>query len=297
MSAPAPVAVSEGQEILAGSTEDGNSILFISDRNGKREIFKQARNGGEAERIATNIDEGPGPSEARIRDNMVPRLSPDGRWVLFLARPAATGPLVPTHLMRVPVTGGTPEIVLTNSVIKTNSFRCARKPAELCAIAERIGDELVFTSFDPQRGRGHELLRFPIESTPDAEYAWDLSPDGTHVAIGRRSQAVITVVSLGGGSARRLTGGNWGSLQEIDWAGDGKSLFVSSANKEGASLVRVRVGGGEQRLWDFKGILQASNSPFFGGMTAPRVVESPDGRHLAICSWSVNANMWMLENF
>jgi len=38
-------------------------------------------------------------------------------------------------------------------------------------------------------------------------------------------------------------------------------------------------------------------SYLFGGPSAPWVVPSPDGHHLAICVWSVNANIWMIENF
>jgi hypothetical protein len=34
-----------------------------------------------------------------------------------------------------------------------------------------------------------------------------------------------------------------------------------------------------------------------GGPSAPWAVPSPDGRHPAIYEWSLNANMWMMENF
>jgi hypothetical protein len=34
-----------------------------------------------------------------------------------------------------------------------------------------------------------------------------------------------------------------------------------------------------------------------GGPTAPWAVPSPDGRHLAIYTWTVSSNMWMMENF
>jgi hypothetical protein len=34
-----------------------------------------------------------------------------------------------------------------------------------------------------------------------------------------------------------------------------------------------------------------------GGPSAPWAVPSPDGRHVAIYSWTLSANMWMMENF
>jgi len=34
-----------------------------------------------------------------------------------------------------------------------------------------------------------------------------------------------------------------------------------------------------------------------GGPSAPWAVPAPDGRHVAIYSWSLSANMWMMENF
>jgi hypothetical protein len=43
----------------------------------------------------------------------------------------------------------------------------------------------------------------------------------------------------------------------------------------------------------------ASDHPWdqpFGGPSAPWAIPSPDGRHLAIYSWSLNANMQMIEN-
>jgi hypothetical protein len=88
----------------------------------------------------------------------------------------------PRQLMRIPVTGGPPEQVLTARLYGTPW--CARSPSTLCAFAEQAPDakELVFTAFDPIRGKGHELVRFATD--PNAGYRnWSLSPDGTRIGI------------------------------------------------------------------------------------------------------------------
>ena len=93
--------------------------------------------------------------------------------------------------------GGDPQPVLTLTTAPEESPwmgaraheppRCSRPPASLSAIAERTADgqQLVLTAFDPIKGRGSELIR--VRTDPAAAYKWDLSPDGTRIAILQRS--------------------------------------------------------------------------------------------------------------
>jgi hypothetical protein len=61
--------------------------------------------------------------------------------------------------------------VLTTQANVFHSLARARAPASLCMIAEWTADnrQLVFTGFDPVKGRGHELARFDTNPTPDAD--------------------------------------------------------------------------------------------------------------------------------
>jgi hypothetical protein len=172
-------------------------------------------------------------------------------------------------------------------------------PATLCAIAERTPDHkhLIFTAFDPVLGRGRELTRFDTNPTPDAEYAWDLSHDGTRIAILKRSEATIYFLSLSGQASRQIVVKGWSGLQSVDWAADGSGLFVSSVREGGSALLRLNLNGNGQLLWAFKGTVEPGITAFVGGPMAPWAVPSPDGRHLAICGWSLNANIWLMENF
>jgi hypothetical protein len=58
--------------------------------------------------------------------------------------------------------------------------------------------------------------------------------------------------------------------------------------------------GNAHILWEQKGNIAPWNGPFtqwLGGPSAPWAIPAPNGRHLAIYSWSLNANMWLMENF
>ena len=172
---------------------------------------------------------------------------------------------------------------------------CARSPASLCAFAERSSDrkQLIFTAFDPLKGRGRELRRFDTDAG-DPNYIWDLSPDGTCLAILRGSEGRIHILPLDGRASQEITVKGWSSLQSVDWAADGKGLFASSPTRDGSALLRVDLRGRAHVLWDQKGSALPSVP---GGLSVPWAVPSPDGRHLAIYSSSLNANMWMMENF
>jgi hypothetical protein len=91
----------------------------------------------------------------------------------------------------------------------------------------------------------------------------------------------------------------WSSLQSVNWAADGKGLFTSSATRGGSALLHLDLQGNAYVLWQQKGSIAEWYAPFapFGGPSAPGVVPSPDGRHLAIYDWQLSANMWMMENF
>jgi hypothetical protein len=190
-------------------------------------------------------------------------------------------------------------MVLTTSLGNVYSLRCARSPASLCAIGERTSDRkrLIFTAFDPIQGRGRKLAQFDTKPTTDAGHAWDLSPDGTRIAIVQRSDSTIHLLSLGGRAPAEVVVKGWSSFQALDWTAEGKGVFVSSTTRKGSAVLRVDLEGNAHLLWEPKGSIQSDSSPFIGGLLAPWAVPSPDGRRLALCQWNFSANMWMMENF
>ena len=217
------------------------------------------------------------------------RTSPDGVLILYtiFARPnlipSESGFSTPVQLMRVPITGGAPQLVLTARLYGPPG--CARSPATLCAIAERSQDltQLIFTAFDPLQGRGRELTRFDID--PQSNYDWALSPDGTRIAILNMVEGRIHIVSLSRNSTMDFAVKGWKSLDSLAWTADGKALFVSNHTPDGSVLLHVSLQGNSQVLWKQEGGV--------GTVAVP----SPDGRHLAIMGWTLNSNIWMMENF
>jgi serine/threonine protein kinase len=314
MTSPRNLTLSEGKNYPSAWTADSQAVVFESYRDGRWMAFMQRLNEDTVQPISTGLDE----------DAVDARVSPDGAWVLYIRLPTSnqrsTSPstaLAPgtksrseetdaatlRELMRVSIKGGPPQLVLTTMAPTYAGLRCAKAPATLCAIAERTIDhkQLIFTAFDPVRGRGRELTRFDIDPADGATYVWDLSPDGTRVAILKYSEGRIRVLSWSRRQAsQEILVKGWNNLQSLDWAADGKGLFASSLRAGSSALLHLDLQGNSHLLWEQKGSTSPAGRPWdqpFAGPSAPWGVPSPDGRHLAIYQWSVSSNMWMMENF
>jgi len=152
-------------------------------------------------------------------------------------------------------------------------------------MSERSADrkQIVFTAFDPLKGRGRELAKFNSDAT--AAYSWDLSPDGTRLAILKNREGRIQILSLSGRPPQDITVKGWNTLTTVSWAPDGNGLFASSFTDRGAVVLSVNLQGSARLLWEHLGGIDTYAVP------------SPDGRHLAMRAWNVEGNLWMMENF
>jgi len=253
-------------------THDGDAILFASDRNGSVDIFRQAI--GEAD--AVPLVAGPG-------DQSEPQMSPDGAWVIYKDAPEAPrgGTTGTAAIERMPSAGGAPEKVFDTQ--PAASFRCGGLPGSPCVLCEMDHGNAVFTEFDPVRGRGREVARVKAEEL----LPWDLSRDGTAIAFTAPSDSIATIriISTRGGVSKRVTLDRPIGVQNIAWAVDGQSWFVVSRTSEGDwRLTRVKVDGTTVSLiprqqWMYD------------------AAASPDGKHVAYTSNTVDGNIWLLEDF
>jgi hypothetical protein len=128
---------------------------------------------------------------------------------------------------------------------------------------------------------------------------WDLSPDGTRIAVLRPSKERIHILSLYRPATHDIVARGWTNLQSLAWAADGNAILASSEMNTGGALLRVDLTGKVQVLWKHEGS-NTSNQVFngmLGERSTPSIVPSPDGRHLALYERSMSANMWMMENF
>ncbi len=257
-------------------TPDSKAVLFYSDRSGNYHIYKQALDQDSAE-----------PLVATPQVDWLPRLSPDGAFVIYasFAKLEDLYTSAPSQLRRVPVSGGPSRVVLTAHGWWLH--QCARAPASLCLVGERTEDQkqFVFTAFDPVKGRRREVTR--IATDPRATYNWFLSPDGSQIAMSFPAGANrIRLLPVAGGAPRDLVvKGRFGFSTGPDWSPDGKGFYVSSVSPRGATLLYIDLKGHASPMWEQKGSFTTWGVP------------SPDGRHLAILGFTVDSNVWMIENF
>lgn len=287
---PARLTLDDRMDWPGEWTRQGDEVLFFSDRDDNFDIFKQALNNPAAQEIAV------GPSEEKRN----PQLSPDGRWIIYLAWPNAPGDQPPSsgRLMRVPVSGGAPEFVADVTGYPGSArvprerwlptargypdFRCPAVSGRPCVLSEIKGEHLVFSAFDPLKGRQGELASIDVDPV---DSFWDLSREGTRIAFGKCEprDSHIRILDLTNGNRSQVTVKAWACLTSAGWSQNGKSLFVTNWASRGGSILRVMMNG------ETKVLRHAL------GMSLERPIASPDGRFLAYGEVETISNAWMIE--
>ena len=272
--APRQLTFTEANDWAMDWSADGETVIFMSDRNGYWGIYKQSAHQDSAEALFQG-------REGAEADS--PRVSPDGSWVLYAEVPKQGWSLLPSRLMRIPLAGGSPEFILSARLY--NGLRCSRSPANFCVFAEETpdGHQLVFSAFDPLGGRGRELARFTVDRK--ADYQWNLSPDGSSIAAVKTGDDTVHVLALNGRPNHNLTLKGWPNLNSVDFSADSKGFFVNSISNGTATLVYVDQSQRTHPAWQWK-------SP---GVSW--AVPSRDGRRFAIMQITLRSNMWMIEDF
>jgi len=244
-------------------TPDGETILFNLGQSGSQDIFTQSLSGGSAQPLVV----GPG-------DQLLPRMSSDGQWVLFQEPAGPEG----SRIMRVPLAGGRPEQVLAASGAAWP--RCAVRGR--CVVFEQDRDRWIISALDPVRGKGERLCSIPFNTRGE-----DLSPDGNAVALvvdGAGSMNRIRIYSLSGEPQHDVTVENATTLVSLDWGGTGAGLFSTDRMPGRTDLLFIRLDGRSSVLWSQQG-------------THVAAIPSPDGTRLAIAGWTRQSNVWMLTDF
>ncbi len=284
---PRRLTLDERLDWPAGWSADSKAVFFYSDRNGNFDIYRQSIDQSNADPVVTGSDEKWWPQE-----------SSDGKWIVFMSWPKSGDPATSGRLMRVPITGGPPEFIMdikghpwvagTGDVFGTvggfPSFRCPRQGTAPCVLAENENrKEITFTAFDPVQGKKNQIAVVPRKS--GAPVPWDLSPDGSQLAIAFYDENLgdLQILPVAGGTAEKKPLKDWNRLIAVAWAADGKSLFVASFSSRGTAVLHVAPSGEVKQLfkpvWDI-----LSLNP------------SPDGRNLAIGAVVTNANAWTIPN-
>jgi len=247
-------------------TPDSKDVIFQSNRDGSWDLFKQQVDKRTPESIvATPLTE------------VLPQLTPDGQWILYLARVAGAN-YSDAKLMRVPVDGGTPEEVAIGGPL--DEFRCALNAGTRCVLRTTAqGDHYSYYDLNPIRGKGRELAR--TKWTPEVLGDWDVSPDGTQVAIPNHSAQFgrIRVVNLDGRGEHEVELKGMTDLKGLVWAPGGNGWFVSLNTPVGNRLLFVWPDGQRRPLGDISGW----------------AVPSPNGHHVAFLNRIISNNAWILD--
>ena len=270
---PRRITLDDHLDIPYDWTPDNKEVIFVSDRTGTFNIYKQ----GIDQTVPDLLVSGGGQS-------IGPRLSPDGSQILYLLHPSWSDPNFEVPLMRVPLAGGTPQQITKSKWI--SNHQCSRAPANLCVYSVTTEDGLTFFKFDPFNGPGAPL--FQIKDELPQSYNWSLSPDGTMLAVAKGKygdeEPRIRLVSLAGAADRWLTVHGWPGLASLDWAADGKSIWAATTGEKANALLRISLQGTVTPVWRPKNV----------GVSW--AIPSRDGKYVALHVRSSTANVWMLEH-
>ncbi len=291
LKAPQRLTLDDRIDWPGGWARDAKAILFFSDRSGTLDIFRQKPD-----------DRSPDLLMASPEEKRQPQMTPDGSWIVYLAWPKTSAGARPGggKVMRLPLAGGPPEFVLdvngypgsaqTPREIGTRvlttaghpDIRCARLPGSSCVLSETETGKVIFSAFDVMTGGKRQLMSVEAE----ASSFWDLSPDGSTIALGETGRnGRIRILPLAGGAAREIPIRDFRAIASVGWSYNGSSLFVTGSAPEGGSVIRhVLMDGRSQLLYRADAWLE-------------RPLASPDGRYLAFGQATSSNNVWMIENF
>jgi Tol biopolymer transport system component len=254
-------------------TSDGKAVLMWSNRNGLVQVFMQSIDQKTAELVVGGQE-----------DSWLPRTSPDGKSVVYWNSPNGDWSL-PSRIMRITPGESTPQMLI--EVPRVYNLACSRSPSNLCFFGQTSedGKKITINAFDPASGKAHEVLT--IDSRPEMLYNWMPSPDGSRLVFAEYNplEGRLRVLPLDGTPEQEIVVKGWAGINSVDWAADGKSLFVSSQSPSGTTLLHMDLEGHAVPIWDQPG----------GWRTY--AIASPNGRELAIAGMTSSSNVWMIENF
>lgn len=264
-------------------THDSQSILFVSNRNGKDELFQQALKDAVPQRMESSATNNIGYGNG---------LTPDGKWLLFWQIPprsSVTQPQLPIRLMRQHIGGGSVEQVLEMPYLygENANLRCPLNPRGHCVLQMLSGknaENALFYTLDPIQGRGDFLgsIRIPNPNP----VAWSLSPDGSEIAaVGHKDRIDILDLSDRAWHAINVQPG-WGDFQSLAWDANGKGFFLTTVLPQSFNLLHVSLNGHVQPL-----LHNAQKQWLY------KPLPSPDGRYLAFQAQTWDSNVWLLKNF
>jgi serine/threonine protein kinase len=204
-----------GKTIVAAISPDAKYLLSVIDDNGKQSLWLR--------HVPTNSDtQVIAPADA-IYENLA--FSPDGDYIYFLRAVDKVGE--GHNLLRAPVLGGTPQVIVQNVDTRVSFAPDGQRFAFIRGMYPDAGKfELLTASAD-----GTNELKFaigPVDSLPSA-VAW--SPDGKQIASAMPGTdgalGVIQIQYVPSGKVKTLSRFNSLQVNELAWLPDSRDLIAT----------------------------------------------------------------------
>src|SRR5262252_8368238 len=144
---PRRFTLDENGDVAYAWTPDSSAVLFVSNRHGTWKLFRQA------------IDQVTPEVLVEGRSIFLPRLSPDGKQILYLKN--SGDPAQGASVMQVSLQGGSSRVVL--QMPSMSNFQCASNPSNLCLFNTLEGSTFRFFSFNPEVGTTQEFAAIRVK--------------------------------------------------------------------------------------------------------------------------------------
>jgi Tol biopolymer transport system component len=185
--------------------------------------------------------------------------------------------------------GGEPHSIATvpNDHSGTDHLACGaaiRCGAAHCFIREQIGDEVVFSLFDPATAtRGARVMATPPTRLIES---WDVAYDDSLLMFTRQSGGTRTVVVVSANGVERAPAFPPLPHDERAWnvaaSRDGKRAYVASYDTGQSVVWQLEANASPKRLWS----TPSEVTP---------IAVSPDGARLALDVQPSDNDVWLIE--
>jgi len=252
--------------VVTGLSSDGGTLLFNESGEG----------GGKG--YSTYVRKTDGSAAVRLGEGIGRALSPDGKWVLAIVRPASDAQAV-----LYPTGAGEPNRLATEGLTVQTDLGWLPD-----------GKQVLLTAHEPGRGPRLYLQDLsggkPRAISPEGYRALPgaVSPDGKFAAVAGPDRRIY-LYTLAGGEPVAIPG-----LSAADtsagWSADGRFLYVYRQGELPAKVDLVEVATGRRQPW--KTLMPADSA---GVSNITRVCPTPDGKSYAYAYIRTLSDLYLVE--
>jgi Tol biopolymer transport system component len=266
-------------------SSDGRTLVYMSGLNGVQQVMALDPSSSRSSALTGGLDW-----------HTWPRFAPDGSLLFWRMPMLPNDQPIQAELMRLDlrVPGDQPKSLFTagepfrlfrigRPSPTTLQVHCPRVRGD-CILGELVREDFHFRSFSQTKGLGPEILQLDADGKPFA-FEWDLSPDGSQVAVPLRDEPFLRLADLQSGKITDQAVVSGCKMQAASWRSDGKALFVSAICNDPMpyKILLVEVGGSSR-------VLHESSDAWIG-----HPLISPDGKHLAFATRPLKVELWLME--